>query len=131
MENRLLEAAGVSLRVHLMDKQWVKARSRIWAVPQPMKFVVKCVPREEQEERKEWKAVPCSLGAETLAGKAVFQFDGTVESNHMWCLRQGYSQFLVLPEPDMYGGRVKLGDRILVAVRDMTSGAPSQVGLWI
>ena len=40
VENRLLEAAGVSLRVHLMDKQWVKARSRIWAVPQQMKFIM-------------------------------------------------------------------------------------------
>ena len=95
-------------------------------MPQPMKFVVKCIPREEQEERKEWKAVPCSLGAETPADEAVFQFAGTAESNHMWCLRQGYIQFLVLPKPDMHGGRVKLGDRLLVAVRDMTSGAPSQ-----
>ena len=66
-----MEAAGVDLRSPLTREQWIKASSRIRATPRPMKIVVECAPREEQDA-EERETAPVSPRAGSPADEAVF-----------------------------------------------------------
>ena len=83
-----MEAAGVDLRSPLTREQWIKASSRMRATPRPMKIVVECAPREEQDA-KEQDAAPISPRAGPPADEAVFQSAGTAGSHRMQHSRVG------------------------------------------
>ena len=67
---------------------WIKASSRIRATPRPMKIVVECASREEQDA-EEWDAAPVSPRAGPPADEAVFQSAGTAGSHLMQHSREG------------------------------------------
>ena len=78
-----------------------------------MKIVVKLRP-EREAPRGEKDAVPSGPRAKPPTGEAVFQSAGPA-GVHLQRSRRGYIRFAKLPEPDPYGGRIKVGDRLLEA----------------